>query len=208
MQFRLTYEGPLKATQRDARGGEPSRHAENKHHMRMCFHKQLERLWAEIPNLNGKSPPGFIALDGGQMSAGRHRIKCDSVANDHKHFGVEFVPLVTSKLNLACDIDILMLRPERPGRVVWAGDIDNRLKTLLDSLRIPESSERYEEKVSILPKRIFCLLEDDKLITRVSVETDRLLSDLNDQESAHDVKIVISIRLKPYLASPESFAFF
>src|SRR5438552_3626826 len=41
MEFRLTYAGPLYATQREARPGQPSRHRENKRKIRSVFHKQL-----------------------------------------------------------------------------------------------------------------------------------------------------------------------
>ena len=172
MQFRLTYDGPLNASQRDARDGERSKHAENKHAMRMNFHSQLERLWAESNALNGQGGVGFTTLREGHLNAGVHRISADKVAEAHQYYGFEFVPLITSALDLACDIDILMLRPERPGNVLWAGDIDNRLKTLLDALRIPESAEHYHERKGQITSRIFCLLV---LQLRFDLNSDSLL---------------------------------
>src|SRR5664279_4207090 len=38
-----------------------------------------------------------------------------------------FAPLVCTNLRLIAELDILMLRPEVPGRIINNGDIDNRL---------------------------------------------------------------------------------
>jgi hypothetical protein len=117
------------------------------------------------------------------------------------------VPLVSAELDLACDLDILMLRPEMLGKTHWAGDIDNRLKTLLDSLRVPEPQEQYGNRKGNAPERIFCLLEDDKLITRVSVETDKLLYDLDHPAAANEVKLLITVRIKPLSIRPVNLGF-
>jgi hypothetical protein len=97
-------------------------------------------------------------------------------------------------------LEILFLRPDRPGGLVWAGDIDNRLKTLLDALRIPEATENYSKRTpSAGEVPFFCLLEDDKLITKVSVETDRLLEAVNGQLiDPHDARILVNVTLRPY----------
>ncbi|MFM7404448.1 MAG: hypothetical protein ACKO1N_10290 [Erythrobacter sp.] len=198
MRFRLTYEGPIFATQRDPIPGQPPKHTENKHQMRMVFHKQLERLWRELPALNGQHNRGYrVLLSGPGGWAQTNSTSADAVAADHKMYGKDFVPLVTDALDLVCDLDILFLRPEKPGAIVWAGDIDNRLKTLLDALRIPEPSEKYAEHEGT-PDRIFCLLEDDKLISRVAVETDRLLMPTSENPADHDARVVITVRLAPY----------
>jgi hypothetical protein len=48
----------------------------------------------------------------------------------------------------------------------------------------------------------FCLLEDDKLITHVSVETDVLLEPTSPQttesELVHDARLVIDVHIRPY----------
>lgn len=89
-----------------------------------------------------------------------------------------FAALVHPYLRLYCELDILVLRPETPGSIVSKfGDIDNQLKTLFDAMRKP--IDISEVPVSWIPEAdeqpLHCLMEDDKLITRVSVETDRLL---------------------------------
>jgi hypothetical protein len=107
----------------------------------------------------------------------------------HSHYGFWFVPLV-----MICGLDILFLRPDKPGGVIWAGDIDNRLKTLL-----PEANERYHERTPEPDETPFyCLLEDDKLITKVSIETDQLLQFVTQKEEMSEVRLIITVRLRPY----------
>jgi hypothetical protein len=75
-----------------------------------------------------------------------------------------------------------MLRPEAPGQtVISGGDIDNRLKTLFDALRMPLPGEIHE-----LPgegrEPFFCLLQDDSLVNNISITTDLLLGPTNPNE--------------------------
>jgi hypothetical protein len=69
-----------------------------------------------------------------------------TLAETHAHYGFNFVPLVTHDMDLLCGLDILFLRPDKPGDVLWAGDIDNRIKALIDALRIPKSNEGYAQR--------------------------------------------------------------
>jgi hypothetical protein len=45
MKFRLTYEGELRATQRDPEGTQRNPLAVHKHDIRRVFHSQLKQLW-------------------------------------------------------------------------------------------------------------------------------------------------------------------
>jgi hypothetical protein len=84
--------------------------------------------------------------------------------------------LVIEELSLSCRLDILFLRSDRAGSLIKSGDIDNRLKTLFDALRMPESKAElggYEKPIDD-EDPFFVLLQDDKLITHISVETDVL----------------------------------
>ena len=97
-------------------------------------------------------------------------------------------------LNLACAIDILFLRHEDPGSLVLqGGDIDGRIKTLFDALRIPSEEE---EKVGGAPtdNPLYCLLESDSLISDLSVRTARLLGDRT--KKPHAVRLTIDITIK------------
>ncbi|MBL4858726.1 MAG: hypothetical protein JKY36_05970 [Erythrobacter sp.] len=192
----MTYEGPLYAAQRDGGRGR-SKHMDNKRDLRAAFHRQLKELWEITPQLRGDGQVTFIAMEGDWEP--RSRLK-EELAEKHQHYGYKFVPLVTEELDLLCSIDILFLRPDRPGSVVWAGDIDNRLKTLLDALRVPEASEGYSLTAPANDMDpFFVLLEDDKLITRVSVETDRLLAPVSGDNA--DVRLVLHVKVKPYAPS-------
>jgi hypothetical protein len=55
----------------------------------------------------------------------------------------------------------------------------------------------------------FCLLEDDDLVTQLSVKTDSLLTPPSgDAESdGREVKIVITVELKPYNANMFNLSF-
>lgn len=136
MEFRLTYQGPLRSSQREPIGTQRDPRADHKHEIRKTFHRQLKRLWAT------------------------------SLAAKHATFGFNFVPLVTQELDLICGLDILFLRPDRPGSI-WKGDIDNRIKTLLDALALPLPSDDYNLRTPEADEQpFFCLLEEDKLITK------------------------------------------
>jgi hypothetical protein len=194
MDFRLTYTGPLYATQRDPVPGQAPRHTQNRHDIRCDFHRQLKALWS-LPPLNAvrrpdvlvvQDPPGWVDP----------AVTAEALARKHALYGFNFVPLVTQELDLICALDILFLRPDRPGDVIWAGDIDNRIKTLLDALRIPEPGENYANRVPEVDQApFFCLLEDDKLITRVGVETDRLLKPVANPAEA---QLIITVKIRPY----------
>ena len=198
MEFRLTYEGPLRSSNagRDER---PSR-KEHKHAIRKVFHAQLKQLWEITPFLRrggGTGPVGMV--DEGYVSPAT---SIDALAQRHAHYGFSFVPLVTEELNLRCGLDILYLRRAKPGAVLQnTGDIDNRLKTLFDALQIPDANQGYSN-MTPSPDEVpfFCLLENDKLITKVAVETDLLLQDVAnpDGDAENDAKLVITVRVRPH----------
>jgi len=78
--------------------------------------------------------------------------------------------------------------------------LDNRVKTLIDALRMPKGANELKgnETPACGEDPFFCLLEDDDLVTSLSVESDMLL----DAPIAGDggegrVKLVISVELKP-----------
>jgi len=118
MHFHLTYEGPLRAS------GNNSNRPKDKWDLRMAFHPQLEMLWQLHP---------FLSSIGGEADGrgGRHEGKPIDV------HGSKFRPLVRSSLKAICELQILFLRQGDPGALVsQSGDLDNRIKTLLDGLRI------------------------------------------------------------------------
>jgi hypothetical protein len=92
-------------------------------------------------------------------------------------------------------LEITMLRPEAPGHVITqGGDIDNRLKTLLDSLQVPKLDQLTSSDTPNSDETPFyCLVEDDNLITSLSVTTDRLLI---RAASPNEVILLINVTLE------------
>jgi hypothetical protein len=196
VEFRLTYDGPLLATQNpnDAKKGDSR--VDHKHAIRKRFHPQLKRLREITPFLKAghRSGPSALLVHGPAAP----KYDAETLAKKFDWYGWNFVPLVTQELDLICGLEILFLRPDRPGELIWAGDIDNRLKTLFDALRVPQPTENYvSRKPESDEQPFFCLLEDDKLITKITVETDQLL-EYSSTETANFVRLIITVRLRPY----------
>jgi hypothetical protein len=188
MEFRLAYRGILRATQRDPQPGTDARtkHWSLKHRMRLDFHNQLKHIWSETR---------FIAIN--QKSDGSKAYHIENLAQKNKIPPWSFVPLVTHELELLCGIDVLLLRLDHPSHSLWSGDVDNRVKTIIDALRMPHANDGYAD---ITPEGgqnpLFCLLEDDKLLTRVSVETDKLLDRPSGQDQSY-VNVLITVHIRP-----------
>src|SRR5436190_8268168 len=141
MEFRLVYEGPLKAVG----GGAGGKRTSEKHAIRKVLHKQLSRLWEVAPTLRERTSdhmilnPGKTTWDESQRITSRtfpyaeiHQSLVKTLGANFERCGYKFVPLVSNYLNLSCALDILFLRRDMPGGplIRSGGDIDNRLKVL------------------------------------------------------------------------------
>ncbi len=174
MEFRLVYRGPLPS----GRSAAPA----EKHRIREALHPQLKALWREPPlvgRLNLDHPFGDPKISGMIRQVGP--LHC--------------LPLVAAQLDLVAHLDITLLRPEPAGAVITAGgDLDNRLKTLFDALRLPKDPGELPKDIRPLPEGelLHCLLEDDALITEVAVRADRLLGAPDPAE----VLALIHVRIK------------
>jgi hypothetical protein len=182
VEFRLTYRGRLPAASNtDTR-------AKDKHLIRRQIHRQLRVLWEDHTALKSKTLP----------KSGSVRSEVEEIADNFARNGYRFVPLVRKSAGLACSLNILFLRRDNPGNLVKSGgDIDNRLKVLLDALRMPVSLQElggFARQEGEDP--FFCLLEDDVLISDISVTTDRLLTPREDPENINDVMLVIHVVAK------------
>ena len=211
MRFRLIYEGELKSTQGAARGGQTDRKASHKHRLRRVFHQQLKHLWQNNAFLreHKATPQEYLTparLAGGAAVWGFPENEqvpvVGLIAKRYASLGYDWVPLVTDHWNIQCRLHVLLLRPETPGGLFGsAGDIDNKVKTIVDALRIPQSGGEMfgvsgpEEGES----PFFCLLEDDKLVTSLSVETDTLLTVpmAGSEEDRRHVKAMITVEIVP-----------
>ncbi len=106
------------------------------------------------------------------------------------------MPLV-KVADFGCKLHILILRRDEPRRVfTGSGDLDGRVKTLIDGLRMPrQPSEMEQQAPSADENPFFCLLEDDRSILEFTVETDRLLVPLDDNELESDVFAVVRVNV-------------
>lgn len=200
VQFRLIYQGTLLAD--NGRRVTPAR-ADKKHEIRKLLHPQLKRLWDVHPYL--KRGQTEIISDGRTVEFGAPRAAntIPALARRYSDFGYRFVPLITADLQLTCELDVLFLRTDPPGSLFSAGDIDNRMKTLFDGLLVPKQVSQLGSYTVPGPDEdpFFCLLEDDSLITKVSIETDTLL--LSDADPT-DARVIIKVTVKPYSARPDT----
>jgi hypothetical protein len=122
------------------------------------------------------------------------------VADQYRLNDYRFVPLVRGEFALTCSLDVLFLRIGHSHSVFTAGDVDNRIKTLIDALCKPQSGAalRGNETPAEGEDPFYCLLEDDKLITGFKVETDRLLGyPESTEEERRLAKIVIDVDVRP-----------
>jgi hypothetical protein len=177
MEFRLIYQGPLPSN------GSPA----EKHELRRSFHPQLRTLWDQLPLREIKDAGAPLGVTTGPDVSQQTLI--------HPLGGFRFVPLVNRSLKLIAELNVMLLRPQEPGAILrHAGDIDNRIKTLLDALRMPR--EAGELPTGAAPQAdedpFHCLLEDDALVTAISISTDRLLT----ARAPSDVSLVIHVRIK------------
>jgi hypothetical protein len=158
-----------------------------KHAIRKVFHHQLATLWKTHPFLYG-----FMANEReGPPDMPRH-----GYADRYLRCGYRFVPLISEFLMVACALDILFLRRDGPGALVKSGgDIDNRVKVLFDALRMPQTCDEVcDEKPAPDEEPFYCLLEDDKLISSVRVDTNWLLTPPLPGEHIHDVHLIIRVK--------------
>lgn len=127
----------------------------------------------------------------------QERPRYEILADNYARCGYRFLPLIGSEAgDEACALDILFLRRDQPGDLVkHGGDIDNRMKVLLDSLRMPEDcSEVCGDSPTADEDPFFCLLKDDRLVTELKIVTDRLLVPVATDERINDVYLVIHVR--------------
>lgn len=207
VEFRLTYEGLLLATQKDPLGTQYDPRADHKRDLRRVFHLQLKRLWEINPYLKHGYP---VKFDWNSSSVPKSGVThgctiAEYLAPLYKRNAYNCIPLVREELSLICSIEILFLRTDLPGSILKSGDIDNRIKTLFDALRLPKGSQElvgYDNPQDDEKPFYYCLLEDDSLITHVSVETDILLQPTVEKFDINDARLIITVKLRPYNANP------
>lgn len=152
MEFCLHYYGKLKS--RDTAAG--------KHAIRQALHEQIRTLCVSDP-FEDTFKPDF---------EGKRSEKEQPMYVEHD--GKRYWFLISAYLKTVVDLSITILVPHEVGRIVQnGGDIDNRIKTLFDALRVPAVSSEIpsSDQFEYGQTGMYCLLQDDKLINRVSIRS-------------------------------------
>ena len=169
-----------------------------KHEIRRAIHPQLLELCTQEP-LFQQATSAASALPRGVMKGGVVDVQrpLQGLFFIVELGGFHFVPLIHRPHELVCSLDILFLRRERPGAIVHGGDLDNRLKTLFDALRLPHDAGELKGVTPGVPdERLYCLLEDDALITRVAVSTKQLFEPLASGEPPFTVELLMDVKVQ------------
>jgi hypothetical protein len=204
VELRLLYSGDQLFANGDAA---------QKHAIRRVFHPQLKQLWNTNPSLRKMAAlRGACHLPTGTDLNGKEDEARGAFFNwmgsRYPRGSFQFVPLVEQELCLRVSLDILFLRRDQHPLIQGGGDIDNRLKTLFDAFRVPSPTIEGLGNPSIGEEPLFVLLQDDKLISDVSVTTGNiLLLPQNAPANSRDVFLVIHVRLKTSERGPYSVAF-
>ncbi|MFA5912139.1 MAG: hypothetical protein WC830_01135 [Burkholderiales bacterium] len=201
MKFTLTYEGELPSS------GNSSKKVEEKWTIRKQISPQLADLWKIHPALiramnnrvvpktgpfnlatphhtdNTAYPTLQDAIREGLHMPDNHMDLCASIPVGK----VNFRPLVRDSYALACSLHILFMRKGAVGKVYQGGDLDNRIKTLLDALSVPDANQVCDES----ELNMHCLLENDRLVTGLTVETRQLLNRPGSNET--EVKLFMDV---------------
>ena len=82
--------------------------------------------------------------------------------------------------------------------MVQPGDLDGRLKTLSDALKMPGPNKN--ELGGHIPEDgedpFYCLLEDDNLISKATIENDVLLEPEKDGDPQNYARVIITVEVK------------
>lgn len=194
IQFFLRYRGQLHSTTKnDSRSKEKTL-------IRRQISPQLHSFFTSHPTLKGameraiNTPKpihsnGFVNTELDKREFGHAAIA-----------GCKFVPLVLRGRRWICELKIIFLRRNDPGEIYSGGDLDNRIKTLFDGLRMPYEESEVAHPDNMEENICYCLVEDDALISNLSLETGRLWGplDTNGVENSADVDLSIFVTIRTY----------
>jgi hypothetical protein len=193
LDFTLKYAGPLVSSAATSA-------KRLKSQLRVDFDKQFAVLWKEHPILHEqdpgrfdrKPPRHFRTVDAHNKPAYQSDIWYRCLVS-----GIDYVPLVTYGHRMHCHLSIrLHSRRGRGGIIHEGADLDNRLKVLLDALSMPNVGQDASLAATDNEEPlVYCLLEDDELVTKLSVETLRLLRD--DVNDPNYVEADIDVHVTP-----------
>ena len=187
MEIRLAYDGLIPAEQ----PSNADKRSDLKQEIRRVFSDQLRKRWRDSPKLAQWKSKGFVSA---ARIDGRYVVP----PQDHPEYfpffrvpicGFQMVPLVSWHNNLGCELDVVFTGEGRSA-ILPHGDLDNRLKTLFDALRMPINAKEVPGNMHGDGKQeLYCLLEDDSLIRKFSV----LAVEDPGSPVQHDVRITARV---------------
>ena len=169
--------------------------------LRKAFHPQLKRFWLAHQHLNSVKTHCF--LKDSQERGHELQLLSEQFADFFTVDSTHFVPLAIQKLHLVCEIDVLLLVSPNSAHLLARSDIDNRMKTLLDGLRMPQQKSELLNDLSAgsVQDPYYVLVEDDSQVSKLSVEYDTYLA-AEQADIANDiVSAIISVRIRPTLVT-------
>ncbi|GGA06000.1 hypothetical protein GCM10010923_14800 [Blastomonas marina] len=196
MRFHLIYHGQLPSSGNKAKPEDVMR-------IRREISPQLKYLWETHHALSVLRETAVVKREGvGTQRIGHGlspRQLAEQYPSEYEHLagplavrGKSYLPLVRESLSLSCELSVLFLRQDEPGKLLTqGGDIDGRMKCLLDALRMPSGDE--QERAPPPEDHLWCLMEGDELVTRLDIETDRLL--IPRSEHQHEVHLDIEVTI-------------
>jgi hypothetical protein len=187
VRFTLQYDGPLPGN-----GSAAAKQA-----IRRRLHEQFDVLWGLEHELScsGEMWMPEATLKGNAMVV--NPSDTDQRFAFVRLGGFRWVPLVQRRNHTRCSLRIRFLRHGHPGDLIKSGgDLDGRLKTFFDALRMPHTEAELGGATPTSPdQRFYCLLEDDSLITDFSIEADRLLRRQTGPHDELDAVVYTDVRL-------------
>jgi hypothetical protein len=207
MKFTLTFEGNLPASSNSSKPADIWR-------IRNELHPQLVDLWTSHPILKrltatrvprdkavvqvmaSSALAAAISMPVTTGAIGLRQEEVIELCPPIHHGNSGYLPLVRQSLGLACDLDILFMRKGDPGATIHqGGDLDNRIKTLFDALRMPAPTELPNPDAGVpVADPLYCLLESDTLVHDFAVRPDRLLNRPDGSEK--EVKLIIGVTVR------------
>jgi len=182
LKFTLYYRGPI-----------GSNKIAHKHAIRRQFHEQMKELWeqhkglASLSDLNRKT---------------RHKKVPQISSNNRNGDSYNWLYLIGPAHGISCSLEITLLKRGAYGKILrHGGDLDNKLKTLIDALKAPRHKEEHPDGPPMDDENpYFCVMEDDNFIDSIKIKTDRLLatSASNSEDKPDDVIVLIEVTTAVY----------
>jgi hypothetical protein len=170
LEFTLYYKGVISTKNK--------KRIELVHELRYAFHEQLKELL--------KLPP---------LKYHKDWFKDPYPVELHKKFdtGLDFICLVSQKLNMYVELEINLLTQYKNRNFK---DIDNKIKIIGDALQIPNQQSHIPNasKNIYSDNLIICLLSDDRLIYRLNVDSDYILTP--DACKREEMICLIKVKIK------------